>query len=213
MAIVDVTDWKVFLSPDSDLPTDVSFVVADGKDDKGSKIIRAHSQLLGAVSRVFRQQLFGPMKDEKEEIEVEMTSAEAFQKLIDFIYRPAGQDTFTMDDINCPQKHFEVLELAERYEVLDLKTPVKRALKSFVVSQENFLLSATVASSYKKMFEDFSGILSMRCLKFLQDTAKNPYDIDIKITMKNIPGASLDILLELKRVKDEKLPGNVSKMP
>ena len=57
MAIVD-TDWKTFLSPDSDLPPDVCFLVT-GEDDKGSKIIKAHKWALGGVSPVFRKQLFG----------------------------------------------------------------------------------------------------------------------------------------------------------
>ena len=108
MAIVD-TNWNTFLSPDSDLPPDVCFLVTAGEDDKGSKTIRAHSQLLGGVSPFFRKQFFGPMKDERDVIEVEKTTAEAFQTMIDFIYRKAGQDTFTMDSIDCPQKLFEVL--------------------------------------------------------------------------------------------------------
>ena len=55
------------------------------------------------------------------------------------------------------------------------------------------------------IFEDYSVIFSLRCLKFLQDTARNPYNM-FENTMTHFPGASLDILLELKRVKDEKMP-------
>ena len=216
MSIVDVVDWKVFLSPNSDLPPDVSFLVADGdRSSNSSKTIRAHRCLLGGVSEVFRKQFFGPMKDDREEIEVEETTAEAFQTMIDFIYRKAGPDTFSMDSIKCPQKQFEVLQLAEYYQVWDLKIPVKKTLEKLDVTGENFVHSAKVASNYKVLFEDFSLILSTRCLKFLQDTAKNPYDMAsvIEDTLNNFPGASLDILLQLKRVKEEKLPGNVSKMP
>ena len=205
MAIVDVTDWKRFLSPDSDLPPDVSFLVVDGEDVKGSKTIGAHKYLLGGVSPVFRKQFFGPMKDDRDVIEVKETTAKAFQTLLDFIYRKAGQDTFTLNNLNCPLKHFEVLELAERYEILDLKTRVKKALETFVVTKGNFQLSATVASNYKVLFEEFSLILSMRCLKYLQDTGENLYDINIENTMQNLPGATHDILLELKKMKDEKV--------
>ena len=140
MAIVDV-DWKVFLSTDSDLPPDVSFLVADG--DRSSKTIRAHKYFLGGVSPVFRKQFFGPMKDAREEIEVEETTAEAFQTMIDFIYRKAGPDTFSMDSIKCPQKQFEVLELAEYYQVWDLKTPVMKALEKLDVTGENFVSPPT----------------------------------------------------------------------
>ena len=211
MSIVD-TDWKIFLSPDSEYPPDVSFLLNDGEDKSSTKTIRAHKGLLAGVSPFFRKKFFGPMKDEEGEIEVKDVTADAFQTLIDFIYRPPGQDTFTMDDISCPQKHFEVLYLADYYEVLDLKTPVKKALQNFVVTTENFQLSATVAMNYKVIFEDYSVILSLRCLKFLQDTAKNPYDMSavIEDTKNRFPGVSQDILLELKRVKDEKMPGNIN---
>ena len=111
-SIVDVVDWKIFLSPDSDLPTDVSFLVADGdRSSNSSKTIKAHKYFLGGVSEVFRKQFFGPMKDDREEIEVEGTTAEAFQTMIDFIYRKAGQE-FSVDN-KCPQKQFEVLQLAD----------------------------------------------------------------------------------------------------
>ena len=209
MSIVD-TDWKIFLSPDSEYPPDVCFLVVDGEDKSSTKTIRAHKGLLAGVSPVFRKKFFGPMKDEEVEIEVKMTTADAFQTLIDFIYRSPGQDTFNMDKINCPQKHFEVLYLADYYEVLDLKTPVKKALQNFVVTTENFEFSATVAMNNKEEFEDCSVILSLRCLKYLQETAKrNLYDM-IEDTKNRFPGVSQDILLELKRVKDEKMPGNIN---
>ena len=212
-SLVGVADWKIFLSPDSELPPDVSFLLADGEDSNSSRTIRAHKYFLGAVSPVFRKQFFGPMKNDRDKIEVKETTAEAFQTMIDFIYRKAGPDTFSMDSIKCPQKQFEVLQLAEYFQVWDLKTPVKKALEKLDVTGENFVHSAKVASNYKVLFEDFSLILSTRCLKFLQDTAKNPYDMAsvIEDTLKNFPEVSLDILLELKRVKDEKLPGIVCK--
>ena len=209
-SIVDVVDWKIFLSPDSDLPPDVSFLVADG--DRSSKTIRAHKYFLGGVSPVFRKQFFGPMKDAREEIEVEETTAEAFQTMINFIYRKPGQDIFTVNNISCPQKLFEVLELAERYQLLKLGTLVKEAFRNFVVTRENMIFTATVAQNYKSMFDDSSVTLSIKCLKFLQDTTKNSDDMFALImdTMKNFPGASLDILLELKKVKDDNLQGNVN---
>ena len=212
MSIVD-TDWKIFLSPDSEYPPDVCFLLNDGGDKSSTKTIRAHKGLLAGVSPFFRKKFFGPMKDEEGEIEVKDVTADAFQTLIDFIYRPPGQDTFTMDNIICPEKHFEVLQLADYYEVLELKIPVKKSLKNFVVTRENFQFSATVAMNNKDevTFKECSVILSLRCLKFLLDTAKNPYDMSavIEDAQNRFPGVSLDILLELKRVKDEKMPGNI----
>ena len=208
MAIVD-TDWKVFLSPNSDLPPDVSFLVRTGEDEAGSKRIRAHRWALAGVSPVFRAQFCGPMKDEREVIEVEKTTAEAFQTMIDFIYRLPRQEVFLINS-NCPQKLFELLELAERYQVLDLKNVANEALKNLVVTRENMIFAATVASNYKVAFEDTSVTLSMKCLKFLRATTKDSDDVFdlIRDTMNNFPGASLDILLELKKVKDENMQGN-----
>ena len=79
MAIVDVVDWKTFLSPDSENPPDVTFLVPDGEDESTTKRIRAHKTLLAGVSPVFRKQFFGPMaqaQDEVEEIPVKETTAE-----------------------------------------------------------------------------------------------------------------------------------------
>ena len=207
MAIVD-TDWKVFLSPDSDLPPDICFLVP-GEDDTSSKTIRAHRWALAGVSPVFRAQFCGPMKDEREVIEVEKTTSEAFQTLIDFIYRHPRQDVFLINNTSCPQKLFELLELAERYQVLDLKHLVNEVLQNFVVTRENMIFAATVASNYKALFEDSSVTLSMKCLKFLHTTTKDSEDVFdlIEDTMNNFPEASLDILLELKKVKDENMQG------
>ena len=110
-SLVGVADWKIFLSPDSELPPDVSFLLADAEDSNSSRTIRAHKYFLGAVSPVFRKQFFGPMKNDRDKIELKETTAEAFQTMIDFIYRMAGQE-FSVD-IKCPQKQFEVLQLAD----------------------------------------------------------------------------------------------------
>jgi len=78
-----------------------------------------------------------------------------------------------------------------------------------VVKRENMIFTATVAKNYKVLFEDMALILTMKCLKFFHNTTKNSGDIFALIgdTMTNFPGASLDILLELKKVKDEQMQG------
>ena len=68
-----------------------------------------------------------------------------------------------------------------------------------------WIIAGNLRAGAKVIFEDYSVIFSLRCLKFLQDTARNPYNM-FEDTMTHFPGASLDILLELKRVKDEKMP-------
>ena len=48
MAIVDVVDWKIFLSPNSDIPPDVNFLVSDGEDKNSWKTIRARWRAISA---------------------------------------------------------------------------------------------------------------------------------------------------------------------
>ena len=158
---------------------------------------------------MFMKQFFGSMKEEKEVINVENTTAEAFQTLIDFIYRHPKEDAFPLDQIKCAQKLCEVLELAERYQILALKTLVKEAVRDFDVTRKNIIFTATVAKNYKVMFDDIYETLSVKCLKFLHSTTENFNDMSalMEDTMESFPEASLDILLELKKVKDERLPG------
>ena len=61
-------DWERLLSPDSQVPPDVIFLVK-GENGKFSKI-GAHRLLLACISPVFKSMFYGPLKETKEEIEV-----------------------------------------------------------------------------------------------------------------------------------------------
>ena len=105
-------NWQSFLSPESDLPPDVFFLVKpeDENAEGSGKSIGAHRLLLAGVSPVFKSMLFGPMKEVGEVIEVKETTHEAFNAMISYIYAPPLHE-FTLDDIQCPQKLFELLAL------------------------------------------------------------------------------------------------------
>ena len=85
------------------------------------KRIGAHSFLLAGTSPVFNRQSYGTMKDIREVVEVKDTTSEAFMTMMNFIYKAPGEETFNLNDIDCPRRLFEVLELAERYEIANLK--------------------------------------------------------------------------------------------
>ena len=123
MSILE-TDFRVFLSPDSDLPPDVFFLIQGEDEESGgqSKPIGAHRFILAAVSPVFRRMFFGPMKETAEEVEVKETTPEAFEAMIKYIYNPPGGETFNLDQIGCPQKLFELLTLVNKYQILSLAT-------------------------------------------------------------------------------------------
>ena len=122
MAIMD-TNWQLLLSPDSEVPPDVFFVVttAEHPESEG-KSIGAHRFLLSCVSSVFRGMLSGPMKERGEVIKVKDTTHEAFKTMISFIYKVPGQ-YFNVRDINCPQRLFDLLSLADRFEILSPGVP------------------------------------------------------------------------------------------
>ena len=209
MSIVE-TDWKRFLSPDSDLPPDVFFLVK-GEDEEGqSKTIGAHKLLLAGVSPVFRGMFFGPLKEVGEVVEVKETTFEAFDNMVNYIYKPPC--VFNLDHIRCdPQQLFELLTLATKYQMFNLARMTLDSLESFTVARENMIFTATVAKNYKGLFEDVSIKLLMKCLKFLFDTTTGGGDICalVKETVDNFPGASLDILRDLVDVGNAtlQLPG------
>ena len=153
MAIVEA-DWHTYLSPGSEIPPDVFFLVkteAAEKAETSRESFGTHKVLLAGNSPVFRRMFFGPMMETGEVIEVKETTPEAFGTMIDYIYKPPGEE-FSLQDIRCPQKLFELLAIADRYEILNLKTLTVDALGSLSISRENLIFSATVAKKYRQLW-------------------------------------------------------------
>ena len=143
--------------------------------------------------------LFGPLKEIGEVIEVKETFPEVFSAMISYIYKTPG-DKFTLNDIRFPQYLFELMTVADKYEILNLTALISEALGSLAISHENLLFSATVAKQYRPLFEDVSKRLMLRCLNFV--TTNDGLTL-ISKTKKNFPEASLDILNDLLNVGKE----------
>ena len=142
------TDLRVFLSPDSDLPPDVIFLVQGEDEEGGGERIRAHKQFLAAVSPVFRRMFFGPL-NETGEVVVKETTPEAFNTMIKYLYNPPGGDAFNLDHISCAQKLFELLNLANRYQITSLATMTAHALRNLGITRENMVFVVNVAKNYR----------------------------------------------------------------
>ena len=150
------TNLLVFLSPESEIPPDVLFRIQAEEEDSASregsrKTIGAHRLILAVVSPVFRGMFFGPMKDTSEVIDVKETTAEAFETMITYIYKPLNdlngeQDIFNISQIKCPQRLLELLALADKYQILKLVTLTSEALNSLSITRENMIFTATVAN-------------------------------------------------------------------
>ena len=73
------------LDSDDDDLVDICFVAKDILGNE--KQIKCHKFILAQASPIFKQQFYGPIKEEKEEIKIEDSNYEAFKDLIDFIYK------------------------------------------------------------------------------------------------------------------------------
>ena len=71
------------------------------------------------MSPVFRKQFFGPLKTIEDTVDIKDTTVEAFTTMISYIYQPSNSDS-SLSDITCPQAFCELLNLAERYEMLTM---------------------------------------------------------------------------------------------
>ena len=181
---VRFANWGSFLSEESEVPPDIFFLVHE--KDGGSARIGAHRLLLAGVSPVFKRMFFGPMKETKEVMELEDTSAKAVRAMIDYIYGPydevaieeAMEDTSTL---------FELHALGDMYDILNLRTEIMDSLDELEITMESLVSTATVANNYKWLHVDLSTELMMKCLKFyleLEDRDKENLsrgDIDLDI--------------------------------
>ena len=151
------------------------------------------------------------MKETAKVIEVEETTFEAFDTMIKYIYHPMSEAPFDLSHIRCPQKLFELLTLATKYQILSLASMAADTLEGLTLDRENMIFTATVARNYKNAFEDLSIKLMMKCIKFLLDTTIGGGDILalVKETKENFPEARFDILHDMRVVASTvlELPG------
>ena len=190
------TNWAQFLKSDSELPTDVVFRVED--NEREEKVF-AHKLLLAGASPVFRKQFFGALKEGSDEVVVRDTTVEAFTTMIQFMYMaPDETEKFTLEIPNCAQSLCELVNISERYQILELNKIAKASLGDFLVTEENLIFTAATAKNYS-VFEDVSSVLTEKCLYFLATSltsAKDVFSLIVK-TREAFPDADMDILFSL----------------
>ena len=80
--------------------------------------------------------------------------------------------------IRCPQKFFDLLLLAEKYQIWSMKKElISNALETLPITSDNVIFTARVASNYRKSFDDVSTTLLAKCLKFLLKKTSKVGDI------------------------------------
>jgi len=88
---------------------------------------------------------FGLMKENKDLIEVKETSYKAFKKFVEYIYHV---------DIECKDisivELYDIVNLAERYDMPKLKEELKIQMKNISISMDNVIEVATSANEYSQ---------------------------------------------------------------
>ena len=144
MSIAEI-DWESKLSPDSDLPPDVFFLVQAENGEDSEKKIGAHKLLLVGVSPVFKNMFYGLMKEEGEVV-VKETTPEAFDAMIKYIYHPIGGEPYNLNHISCPQELFELLSFSTKKGISTLAAMTFDALGNLSLTRETMIFTAMVPS-------------------------------------------------------------------
>ena len=182
---------------------------AEDDDWDQTKMIRAHKILLAGTSPVFKANFFGPLKMTGEVMVVKETTMEALSTLIDFIYWPPGKPAFSLKHIACFEELCNIVEISERYQIVDLKQLAKEAIQNLKVTEENVITVATVADRFKA-FADIQQMLINKNLAFLERTMKSADDVISFLieTNHDFPENGVKMLIDLFKEKRKKNGNN-----
>lgn len=152
--------WSSYVGPSPPLPYDVIFRIIE--EERVTGHIGAHRYLLATCSSVFRTEFFGLLADRGKVIDIKETSLHAFRYLVDYIYGIKIELDLKAQEL------FEILNLAERYDVQQLKEEVTEQLKALQIEARNVVEVARVAEAYNH-FETVSTSVLSSCSKLLKE--------------------------------------------
>ena len=160
----DWSDLSTLLSTASSIPGDVKFNVVD-QEDKVVASFEAHKIIIALHSDHFKNIFFGSGTLFEENVEnvvvIKDTTREAFEDFLGFNYEKK---------VEFEQKNlielYEILNLAERYQVKELKEKVCEFIKNFPLSLDNVANIAAAALEFVH-FPPVSHQLYSKCVDFL----------------------------------------------
>ena len=144
------------------LDMDVTYRVLDPKGHLEGEV-SGHKFLLALASPVFRRGFYGTdFRDKKtESIEMKGTTLKAFKAMIGVIYRqPLDIENMTVVET------FELMNLAERYDLPKLKTKLKEVFEAMNLSKYSVVEVANTAMKFHQL-EEASRVLLENCAKTL----------------------------------------------
>jgi len=191
-------DYMSFLNDDSEIPTDVSFKVFErnGEEDQSEvkfKIFRGHKLLLSVASPVFRRQFFGSLPEKADPILVEDTTCEAFNIMIEFIYKKVEHFNFTCKTF---AGLFEVRNISEKYQIAALVTKVEQEIACRQLSRGNLIEAAESAKNYSH-FSKVSEELTLRCKNYFTKNYRTVEELRAMLTEYQDNEINTDILIML----------------
>jgi len=152
--------WTNYFTTDPPLPFDVAFNIFEG--GIVTEQILAHRYLLATCSSVFCTEFFGLLAEKRKIIPIKETTGHAFNFLLQYMYGfSLDYDETTVDQL------FEILNLAERYDVAALKEHVTEKLAELTVFVEEVVEVAQVALAYNH-FETASNSVLLTCSRIVK---------------------------------------------
>jgi len=131
MSLLSV-DWgKFYEASKTKVPHDVKFKVRDPHDPLSFQVFPAHKLLLAAVSSAFEAQFYGEHFEDTDEILVEDSQPEAFEKFLRFIYLGKKAEIIPFlqfCDLKTFRLVFDVMMLADKHLVTELKELCEKLL-------------------------------------------------------------------------------------
>ena len=162
-------DWSnqisTLFTSSSPIPSDIKFKVVD-KEDGLVTTLDAHKIILALHSDHFKNVFYGPefkFKEEEEGIMViKETTRAAFEDIIGFYYEKNIEfEKKTLKEL------YEILNLAEKFQVKELKDRVGDFIKNFPLSIDNVVAVAATGEEFYH-FKSTSRALYSRCATIIQ---------------------------------------------
>ena len=159
------------LDPDFGIPTDVTFQIIEFEDIENENEIvvgevKGHKLILGLYSSVFRRQFYGPAKETEDIIPIKQTTLEAFNLMFDYIY----SKKIVLSGLSV-LKLYDVVNLAEKYDISGLMEEIKNWMENIPLSIENVMEVANTAAQFTH-FPATSSQLLLKCAKFIKQTLR-----------------------------------------
>ena len=200
-------DWSLLptlLSTSSAIPTDITFKVVD-KEDQVVANLEAHKMIVALHSDHFKNALYGSGVNFKEDREgimvIKETTKDAFEDFLGFLYEK--KIDFKSKDLG---ELFEILNLAERYQVRELKDMTVEVFKNIPIAMDNVVDMAATAEEFSH-FDAMSKAVYSRCVAFIEGQFTNAQSV-IEFIQRNEDKATV-----IKLVNDVKIVMDDTKTP